>query len=66
MRFALKEALARRGMSQYRLAKQLGVAVGTVYLWANGKGMPKPSNVARIAEIIQADMNELWVHESAS
>ena len=46
------------GMTQYRLAKLLGVNQGTLSKWINGRDM-KASMLYRISRILGVTMNEL-------
>ena len=50
--------LQEKKMSQYRLAKLLGVNQGTLSKWINGRD-PKASMLYRISRILGVSMDEL-------
>lgn len=56
----LHAARVRVGMSQRKLAKELGMSQSGVAEWEHGKRGIKLSTVAQIAEILGIDQSELW------
>ena len=61
-RYALGNNIDKRlreiGMTQYRLAKKLGINQGTLSKWMNGRD-PKASMIYRISKILGVTMEEL-------
>jgi len=55
----LRQAMLQARLREDDIAARLGVDPKTVRRWLNGR-MPYPHNRAAIAELIDADENELW------
>lgn len=52
----LKQAMADRSITMYRLAKELGVHQTTIKNWLDGKGEPHLRQLQQIARILDADI----------
>ncbi len=59
MDFLLKEYLQIKGLSQTKLAEQLGVAKNSVNQWASGKRLPPFEMAAHIADTLGVSLDEL-------
>jgi transcriptional regulator with XRE-family HTH domain len=55
----LKELREREGISQYKLAADLGVAQSTVGMWENGKNKPEYATLNAIADYFQVSVDYL-------
>lgn len=49
------------GLSQARLAKEVGVTMQAISLWENGKALPGGNNLSSLAKILGCDVN--WILE---
>lgn len=52
-----KRELARREMSQAEFARRSGFSTGVVSGWYQGKRVPEPASVDRIADVLALDMD---------
>jgi len=62
IRFRLREILARRGVTAYRLAKDTGLALTTVYRMTSTRGRPgvlEWGTLERICEYLDIQPSEL-------
>jgi transcriptional regulator with XRE-family HTH domain len=66
MKFELQKALDKRGVTQYGLAKQLGVGQSKVNDWARGRSIPHVVTVIRISRILGVSVDELFPHVDAA
>lgn len=57
----LKEVLQEQRRSQTWLAKQLGLAYGTVNAWVNNRGQPYLTDLIRVAELLEVAPADLIV-----
>lgn len=55
----LLEYRRKRGISQYALAKQLGVTTSAISQYENGKRKPNISILAEIAKVLGCTVDEL-------
>ena len=55
----LKQCRKKQGVSQARLAAELGVTQQAVGKWENGKSSPDPATVAKIAELLNTTADYL-------
>lgn len=55
----LKELRTSAGMTQVRLAKEIGVSQGTVYFWEKGINEPTAVYIAAVAEFFGVSADEL-------
>jgi transcriptional regulator with XRE-family HTH domain len=46
-------------MTQYRIAKELGVSEQAVSKWYTGKSLPSPQNLAALSRLLGKDMETL-------
>ncbi|WP_425559268.1 helix-turn-helix domain-containing protein [Kistimonas scapharcae] len=58
-------AMSRAGVSEKRLAKELGISQPAVSKWLNAKSLPRVGTFYQICKILNSSPNELlgW-HES--
>lgn len=49
----------QKGMTQIQLAKEMHVSDRAVSKWENGRGLPDPSNMMSLAQILDVSVNEL-------
>lgn len=56
----LKEARTGAGMTQEKLASELGIAKSTLSGYENGVAEPSINMVARIIKVLGIDANYLW------
>ena len=61
---ALKKLRENNGMSQKKLAEELGLSQSTVGMWESGKNRPEYSNLLKLAEIFNVSVSELTENES--
>ena len=57
----LKELIKSRGIKQQWLAEQIGVTRLTISNWVNGKYIPKPEHIEKLAEILNVD-KQIIIH----
>lgn len=63
----LKNWLKREGIEQKQMAEDLGVSASTVFMWCNGKAIPKPGAMRDLSVYVGADIcivirdGRLWV-----
>lgn len=55
----IRRQLVRREWSQADFARRLGVATGQVSEWSTGKRVPSPESCIRIADVFNADPNDV-------
>lgn len=60
---ALKKLRESKGISQRKLAEELGLSQSTVGMWESGKNRPEYSNLIKLAEIFGVSVNELTENE---
>lgn len=58
-RLKLKELRESHGISQARLAEEIGVSQSTVAMWEAGKNTPEHANLQKIAKLFNVSMGEL-------
>ena len=61
----LKKQRESRGLSQYKLAQQLGVSQATVGMWETGARMPRADKLPKLAEVLGCSVADLFNTESA-
>lgn len=61
---ALKKLRENNGMSQKKLAEELGLSQSTIGMWESGKNRPEYSNLLKLAEIFNVSVSELTENES--
>lgn len=57
----LKKILEEKGIQGKILAADLGLTAATISNTANGKSLPRPENLLRIANYLNVDLRELFV-----
>lgn len=55
----LKEAMEKKGVTAYRLSKDLGVHQTTISNWLNGKSTPKAQMLEKIADYFSMTVDQL-------
>ncbi len=55
----LRQLRTSAGMTQVRLAKEIGVSQGTVYFWEKGINEPTAVHIAAVAEFFGVSADEL-------
>lgn len=55
----LRDARKRAGLTQVRLAKELGVAEGAVNAWERDQRLPETANLMRLAELLDVSTDYL-------
>lgn len=53
------EARLIKGLSQTKLAKELGVGTSTTNMWESDRRLPRAENLPRIARLLDIDLKEL-------
>ena len=66
LQIRLKELREKKGISQYKLASDLGVAQSTVGMWENGKNRPESATLSALADYFQVSVDYLLGRESAA
>ncbi|HEY8389461.1 MAG TPA: helix-turn-helix transcriptional regulator [Clostridia bacterium] len=61
----LIEARKRKGLTQEQLARQLNKRKTTISNWENGYCNPTLSDAFKIAELLDADVNDLFFDEKS-
>lgn len=61
MRFA--SLMDKKGVTPYNVSKNTGIATSTLSDWKNGKSMPKPNKLQKIAEYLDTSMGFLLTGE---
>lgn len=55
------EALKKKfGVTDYRVAKETGIAQATLSAWKSGEYTPKADKLALIADFFGVTLDELW------
>lgn len=62
----LRQLRERSGMSQEKLAEQLGVSRQVITKWENGTGTPKIDNLKALADCFHVTLDELLGRTEAS
>jgi transcriptional regulator with XRE-family HTH domain len=52
-----------KGITPYRVAKDTGIATGTIYDWKNNRTTPKIDKITKIASYLGVAVNELIKEE---
>lgn len=60
----LKEAMKKKGVTAYRLSKDLGVHQTTISNWLNGKSTPKAQMLEKIADYFAVTVDQLLFNQS--
>lgn len=55
----LKHILQARGMTVYRLAKELGVPKSTVYTWMGGTKNPSSEHILALSKFLGVSVEDL-------
>ena len=55
---------SERGVTNYRIAKEIGVSQASIANWKNGT-MPHPRNVKRLADYFNVTVDELLAENAA-
>ena len=61
----LKKARLRKGMNREELAEAVGVTYKAVGNWERGDRSPRPRYMARLADVLDTTVDELFFEESA-
>lgn len=62
----LKEAMEKKGVTAYRLSKDLGVHQTTISNWLNGKSTPKAQMLEKIADYFAVTADQLLFSQSVA
>lgn len=54
-----EQALKKRGVTIYRVAKDTGVTMGVIYNWKNGKTVPRAETLKALADYVGIGVGEL-------
>ena len=60
----LREAIDDAGLTQVRLAEQIGVRPNLVSLWVQEKSLPSTPNLARLVSVLRADAGWLLLGDA--
>lgn len=60
----LKEAMEKKGVTAYRLSKDLGVHQTTISNWLSGKSTPKAQMLEKIADYFAVTVDQLLFNQS--
>ena len=63
-RFRIRELREARGVSQYGLARRLGVTKMAVSRWESGAAMPTADKLPTIAALLECEVNDLYDDET--
>jgi transcriptional regulator with XRE-family HTH domain len=55
----MAELRAGSGLSQEAIARVLGISVGQVSRWENGKSVPHPTNRRKLAKLLNVQAEDL-------
>lgn len=55
----LRSLMEKRGISRYRVAKDLGISTQTACNWADGKNLPDTQSVLKLAEYFGVTVEQL-------
>ncbi len=59
LKIRLKELREKKGISQYKLASDLGVSQSTVGMWESGKNRPEAATLAALADYFEVSVDYL-------
>jgi DNA-binding Xre family transcriptional regulator len=59
MKVMIQQALEKRGKTLYRLSKDLGIPLRTVYDWQLKNKMPRQDYLDQICSYLTCDINEI-------
>lgn len=62
---AIQEAMKRAGLNASGLADALGVSRQATALWLNGKSVPRPDKVLKMARLLDLRFEEIYFREDA-
>lgn len=62
---ALKSLRENAGLSQYKLAKLMGVSQSTIGMWESGKNKPEYANLQKLAKIFDVPLDTLTGNSGA-
>lgn len=62
VQYRIKELLKERNMTQKELAQKIGVSTVSLNRYMTGKGNPSVSSLEKIAEALDVEISELFVH----
>lgn len=62
----MAELRAGSGLSQEAIARVLGISVGQVSRWENGKSTPHPANKRKLAKLLNVSPDELEFDQEGS
>lgn len=63
---AIYNAIKDSGYSQAQLAREMGVSPVVVSRWATGRHIPDMDSLARLADILGVDLNNLIIRKKHS
>lgn len=58
-----EEQIKRKGLTIYRVAKDVGISSMSLYDWKNGKSVPKYDKMLKIATYLDVSVTELMKGE---
>lgn len=62
-RFAFRDLLQDRGMSQAQMSREIGINPTTISRWARGKRMPSTDRILKLAKVLRVDPSQLVISE---
>lgn len=62
----ISKKIAERKQTQEEFAEEIGIDRSTLSYWMNGKRMPNPENLQKLADELDLDVDELIKMNSAS
>ena len=60
-----KQLRVRKGFTQTKLSKKIGVSVATVRIWEAGGGMPNDENLKKLESVFGQGVNGCFERKSA-
>lgn len=54
-----EKRLKKKGVTLYRVSKDTGICVVTLYNWKNGKSTPKAVTLSKLADYLDMDVSKL-------
>ncbi len=64
--FTIKTLRIARGLTQFELAKKMGVSQATVGMWETGERTPRSSKIPKLAEVLGCSIPDLFKVEKST
>jgi len=55
-----KDICKEKGITPYKMGKDLGIRMPMMYRYTNNQGHPKYDRMVKIANYLQMEVNEIW------